>query len=294
MVCALKRLVKTHKVPSRFVLGSDSRVCIGAWVKGRSSSFLLNGILRKTIGWQVLSGHTIHLIWLPTKENPSDDPSRFARLRSPKDPAAWLAPLLIAEPARSYPRRAAPRSAARFVEAYAGNGGLTLAVTRRGLRVCTPLEAYPTKNRYVESSDLDRPEVIASLCDDIRRGLVWFVHFGLPCTSWGRANTLNGGTRRKGFEQGDNTLQRECSGNEQVTKVVNICLLLARHGGFFSIENHFDSYVWDCVAMLNLKSQVHCYMSRFDQCAYELTLPGSCPESSVRKLRMFLATLRRS
>eukprot|EP00972_Heterocapsa_arctica_P083757 12342050-Heterocapsa_arctica.AAC.1 len=54
--------------------GSDSRVAIGCWAKGRSSSYLLNGVLRATMG-----------------SNVADDPSRFKVVRKPAPCPAWLA-----------------------------------------------------------------------------------------------------------------------------------------------------------------------------------------------------------
>eukprot|EP00973_Karenia_brevis_P062799 8731727-Karenia_brevis.AAC.1 len=67
---------------------------------------------------------------------------------------------------------------------------------------------------------------------------------GVPCSTWGPAGWLNRGTRRKGREEGDGTLHREIIANELVTFVCFLCDLLISAGGFFSIENPYNSHIW--------------------------------------------------
>ena len=51
----VRRLAKLNSGSgSRIVCGSDSRVAIGAWCKGRSSSVQLNKVLRRSMGHAVL------------------------------------------------------------------------------------------------------------------------------------------------------------------------------------------------------------------------------------------------
>eukprot|EP00972_Heterocapsa_arctica_P066066 9745532-Heterocapsa_arctica.AAC.1 len=57
--------------------GSDSRVAIGCWAKGRSSSYLLNGVLRATMGWLVFGRKALANFWICSGSNVADDPSRF-------------------------------------------------------------------------------------------------------------------------------------------------------------------------------------------------------------------------
>ena len=75
--------------PQRLLVLSDSRVCIGAVAKGRSSSFKLNGILRSLTSWLVLGDLSLGMLWVSTKANPADDPSRFVPLRRPTSPPSW-------------------------------------------------------------------------------------------------------------------------------------------------------------------------------------------------------------
>ena len=75
--------------PQLLLLLSDSRVCIGAVAKGRSSSFKLNGILRSLTSWLVLGDLSLGMLWVSTSANPADDTSRFVRLRRPPPPPSW-------------------------------------------------------------------------------------------------------------------------------------------------------------------------------------------------------------
>ncbi len=76
-------LVKNIPAAHRAVLLVDSRVAIGAFCKGRSSSRQLNRILRSMIGWSIAGEKSLHLIWVQSKSNPSDHPSRGVRIPEP-------------------------------------------------------------------------------------------------------------------------------------------------------------------------------------------------------------------
>ena len=88
---AVRSLVKKKgsEDPQRKICFSDSRVCIGAVAKGRSSSCRLNTILRSLLSYLVLGRLTVCLIWIATGVNPADDPSRFVKLRAPSAPPQW-------------------------------------------------------------------------------------------------------------------------------------------------------------------------------------------------------------
>ena len=80
---ALKLVAENNLTPLRVVSCSDSCVVIEASAKGRSSSIHLNGILRSCLDWHVLSDVYFQLIYVPTKLNASDDPTRNVPLRQP-------------------------------------------------------------------------------------------------------------------------------------------------------------------------------------------------------------------
>ena len=91
---ALKTLCKRLSrcsADSRLLVLLDSKVCIGANAKGRSSSPALNHLLSGTLPY-VLGGNLyLHLLHVPSAANSADDPSRFVRLRSAADlPPEWL------------------------------------------------------------------------------------------------------------------------------------------------------------------------------------------------------------
>ena len=62
---------------------NDSRVVLGAVVKGRSSNRKLNGILRAMIPHLVVSGISLSLLWVETEATIADAPSRFRSLPAP-------------------------------------------------------------------------------------------------------------------------------------------------------------------------------------------------------------------
>ncbi len=77
----------------------DSRVTVGAWAKGRSSSQWLNQSIRAAVGPQLLGHKSVNNLWGPSARNPSDDPSRGVPLRAPKAvpaslPPSWVRPVL--------------------------------------------------------------------------------------------------------------------------------------------------------------------------------------------------------
>ena len=72
------------------VNGSDPRVAIGCWGQARSSPYLLNGVLRATLGWLVYARRSLANFWVCSGSNVADDPSRFKPVRVPEVPPAWL------------------------------------------------------------------------------------------------------------------------------------------------------------------------------------------------------------
>ena len=63
----------------RLVVLIDSRVWMGAAAKGRSSSVPLLRLLRRVSALVLVSGVVVHYIYIPSKHNPADAPSRGAR-----------------------------------------------------------------------------------------------------------------------------------------------------------------------------------------------------------------------
>ena len=85
--CVLRLLQDLAKlrVPLRVVNLVDSFVVRGATSKGRSSSLGLSTVLRKVSSMQVAAALYLTLPFVPTRLNPSDDPTREVELRSALD-----------------------------------------------------------------------------------------------------------------------------------------------------------------------------------------------------------------
>ena len=83
--------------------------------------------------------------------------------------------------------------------------------------------------------------------------------------------------------EGDGTLAREVLGNAQAEYVCQLCVLAAKVGTHFSIENPKSSYLFKGRAILNLTQVVNCHFVDFDQCMYGLQLPGAACNTYCRK-----------
>ena len=55
----------------------DSAACVGAFSKGRSGSHLLNQRCRRMCAVNVAGGYDTFYPWIPSGENPADEPSRW-------------------------------------------------------------------------------------------------------------------------------------------------------------------------------------------------------------------------
>ena len=60
----------------RFVHPVDSAACAGSFTKGRSSSHMLNARCRRVCAVCVAGGHEVFYPWVPSADNPADEPSR--------------------------------------------------------------------------------------------------------------------------------------------------------------------------------------------------------------------------
>ena len=111
---------------------NDSRVVIGAFAKGRSSSRKLNGILRAMTPHLVVSGVSLSLLWVETAANIADCPSRFQPLPAPLSAPRWLQKLGV-------PARGSAAPGLLGVEVFVSSKGLTAAVAAKGLDMREPI-----------------------------------------------------------------------------------------------------------------------------------------------------------
>ena len=126
---------------------------------------------------------------------------------------------------------------------------------------------------YVPLHDLDRPSVVSTLLRLIYRGKYYYIHFGMPCSSFSLLQNLNKGTRSTLRPQGDDSLEREKLGNRLAIVVCLLCRAQHDMGNFFSIENPRSSFLWKFGPVQEL---VELFDSvDFDQCMYGLEPPNS-------------------
>ena len=229
----------------RVLNGTDSRVFLGAWAKGRSSFAQLNNIIRRCPGRCILFSPVLAHFWLDTKQNPADDPSRRVPVRAPTRATGVAADL--ARPESNPSRRA--KAPLRFsekllLEIFAGCAGLSRALIKIGLECGTPFEAYPKKGVYVREHDLLDPAIVSQLLKLIYKKVYACLHFGMPCSSFCRLQHLNGGTRTTSCPAGDNTLDREILGNNLADIVSLLCRALHDVGCYYSNENPRFALSW--------------------------------------------------
>ena len=115
--------------PRRLIVFLDSSVCVGAFAKGRSSSFRLNGIIRALSGHLILAGIELVVIWVSSGANPADHPSRGRPLPPPSPPPPSFEHL--------FPRRAEQWSG---IELFAGAGIITKAMREAGFEMEDPVD----------------------------------------------------------------------------------------------------------------------------------------------------------
>ena len=83
--------IKNKHACERVVVLLDSLVALGALAKGRSPSIPLNAELRKMLGDLLVYDLYLGFLFVPTRLNPSDDPSRFVAVRPPRQPEPpWI------------------------------------------------------------------------------------------------------------------------------------------------------------------------------------------------------------
>lgn len=79
----IKARANSGKSCSRIVNLCDSRVVVGAFGKGRSSSKSLNHKLRSCVPWLLVADLHLVNLWVPTDKNPADYPSRGKPIPKP-------------------------------------------------------------------------------------------------------------------------------------------------------------------------------------------------------------------
>ena len=267
----------------RVVCLSDSRVVIGAYGKGRSSSRRLNGILRSMLGYSILKQVQLRPCWISSAENVSDDPSRFVALRTPA-PGSPAVQVLLAPEGDSC--RSSPGSSAAqrrvTLEVFSGSGHLTQALGQRGFQTLVPLDAYPGGKAYRPDHDILLDQTFMRVLLQIRSGNIFYLHLGTPCKSWSQFQRLNPkSTRTLAFPAGVKPSPSEREGNLMAIRTATLCLEQQAAGGLWSIENPRGSLLWlfePIADLLKVGFDVD-----FDQCEYGLRVGCEAEEGLIRK-----------
>ena len=276
--------------PARHVNGMDSNVSLGVAAKGRSPSHLLNGRLKQLASRKIFGRKELGSVKVDTKKSLADHPSRFDELPPLSVSPPGMATHLRGEPQEFVSGEPIPASLLRFRKAYAGCAELSRAVRDMGIPCARPLEAFPSADntaanasnrfspgKYTSVKDLNCVDTVMALEIDIRRRLVRWMHFGIPCTSWSSMNTLNKGTRStEHTDGGPCPLDRELRGNRQAAVVAKLAMLIHEHGGTFTIESPVPSHLWESAPFVQLRDSLwnaH-HVATFDPCAYQINLPG--------------------
>ena len=308
-------LVQQSNLPARHVLLVDSRVCAGAWGKGRSSSRQLNRILRQMVGWTLAGRKSLHLIWVGTSMNPADHPSRGAKIPEP-NPNAPTYHKIFGDSVPKLPKRVSNEkindisskildgskepsefpitypnqtsddhpalSSWKFREIFSGKGCLTQVFKDRGkFFVLRPVELFK-HGKPDPSQDILNDNTFNKLIADAREPhQIW--HFGMPCGSFSLLQNMNGGTRNKDEPEGNGTLLREKIGNELARRTCYLCMILLKQGNFFTIENPRTSLAWYLKELKQLGSEVGVSVVEFDQCEYGLKIPEADGKEGLAK-----------
>ena len=82
---------------SRQLLGQDSRVCLSAFAKGRSSSRRLNHVLAKTAAYELAADLQLGGLWVDTLRMPADAPTREGGIVMPSPARPWVSALLAGD-----------------------------------------------------------------------------------------------------------------------------------------------------------------------------------------------------
>ena len=227
---------------------NDSRVVVGAVSKGRSSAFRLNGLIRTLIPYLTLANICLGLLWVETKSNPADYPSRFALLPSPRPPPTWLQQFGI--------------SGFRFpgLEVFAGSARLTRMFRAAGIAMFNPVDILWGVDAFEPWID--------ELIDSGKIGFLWLAP---PCGSFSALRNLDRGgpLRPRGRPEGDPNNPEVQLGNALWLRALALAWLAWKRGIPFFIEHPRGSKAWLLVETMKLREAPGVFTVEAHWCQYE-------------------------
>ncbi len=202
---------------------NDSRVVTGAVAKGRSSSFKLNGILRSMIPYLTIANLALGILWIETKSNPADYPSRFCQLPSPRPTPTWLQRLGVR------------KVLARGLEVFAGSARLTRSVIAAGLSMWDPIDVLYNGDAF--DSNID---------SRLLQHLISWLWLAPPCGTFSALRNLDRGgpLRPKGNPRGNEDVEEVRRGNQLWLRALELAWLAWKLGIPFFLEHPRGSKAW--------------------------------------------------
>jgi len=177
----------------------------------------------------------------------------------------------------------------KFLELWAGAGGLTFQVNKYSSQVCEPIEAFP-RTGYRPEHDLRSPLVRKGLLARASAGEFGWMHLGIVCTTWSVLRQLSIGTRSRGQAQGDGSRDDENIANGELLFAIQLMTRVLKSGGFVSLENPKGSLIWWHPAMQRFVQrfskpcmQFPLFKVEFDQCMYGLRSPPGAEALEIWK-----------
>ena len=274
---ALKReLVKFASDPAHSglirICLNDSRVCVGAFAKGRSSSFRLNGCLRSLLPYLVLGNVSFAVLWVETHSNPADFPSRFMPLPAPCRPPQWLRRFGLMHRLCVLPG----------LEMFAGSGVLTAAFRRAGCEMLDPVDILYGK----DALEAQWGELLRA------KGVSW-VWLSPPCSSFspltavGKHKVREGQAwpahqprkflRLNGWPEGCELHPRVAIENHLWRHAVRLASLAYENGIPFFLEHPLRSKAWQFREIELLREKAGVSRHILHMCAYSNVNNGELP-----------------
>ncbi len=226
---------------------NDSRVVCGAFSKGRSSSFKLNGIMRSLVPYLVVGDITLAFLWIETHANPADHPSRFVDIPAPSLHPKWL-------------RKFCRSGHAKGWEIFAGTARLTRAHEQLGVAMLEPIEIELGTDAFCSSIEL---RLVSGEAD-----WVWLAP---PCGTFSPLRNLDvgGPLRPRGNPYGDSRVPEVFWGNKLWKRALFIANFCHQRGIYFFIEHPCNSKAWQWKETQALWCKAGVYSIILDWCMFD-------------------------
>ena len=163
-----------------------------------------------------------------------------------------------------------------FLEVFSGKAGLTKAMRRRGWSVLPPIDIVVEGEVLAKTNILD-PNVLQRVQNWLQSGVVALVHFGTPCTTFSRARKHGDGgpppIRSEKFLDGipgisESDRIKVQLGTKFLDITLDLCKLIALHGGHWSIENPSSSMLWIMPQTVQHMQVFVAFMYLLDMCTF--------------------------